>query len=149
MSDAKEAVERRSDEAFAASAWQDPRADYRAMLRQLRERNTPAFEEAVRAYETGVVARLGDGSADPVAAWLGYGRRLASIAGGGRTVRIDEDGRAQGLGDDDAPAEPALLLQLPADESAPAFVVAAPREPSAAQRATVALLVAGAQLLPT
>lgn len=149
MSDSKEAVERRTDEAFAASPWQDPRAEYRALLRQLRERNAAAFEEAVRAYETGVVARLGDGTVDPVAAWLGYGRRLAQNAGGGRTVRIDEDGRAHALGDDEIPAEPALLLQLPAEESAPAFVVAAPREPSPAQRATVALLVAGAQLLPT
>lgn len=149
MSDeTKEAIERRTEEAFARSVWQDPRAEYRAMLRRLREQDATAFEGAVREYETIVVARLADRSVDPVEAWLSYGERLAGWVGGGRTVRIDAVGRAI---DTEPPAtdsadrapEPAVLLHLPAVESAPAIVVACPREPSAAQRATLALLVDG------
>ena len=147
MSDAREAIERRTDAAFAASAWQDPRAEYRALLKRLRERDSTLFEDAVRAYDATVVSRLADDErADPVGAWIEYGRRLAQIAGGGRTVAIDGDGRAL-----DAPSEPlpaTLLLHLPADEGAPALVVAAPRDASPAQQATVALLAAGAQALP-
>lgn len=147
MSETKESTERRTDAAFAASPWQDPRDDYRAMLRRLRDRDAAAFEEAVGAYESGVVRALADAAVDPVLAWLEYGRRLAQIAGGGRTLSIDRDGRA-GVATQVEPDHPALLLHLPADETAPAFVVAAPREPSPAQRATVALLAAGAQALP-
>ena len=146
MSESREQIERRTDAAFANSEWQDPRADYRALLKRLRERDAAAFEEAVRAYEEAVVARLGDSSVDPVAAWIEYGRRLAHIAGGGRTVRIDDAGRAADATETEA-AEPELLLHLPADEAAPAIVVVAPREPSAAQRATAALLAGGAQAL--
>ena len=139
----KEAIDRRSEEAFAGSAWLDPRADYRELLRRLKEADAVAFASAVREYEAGVVERLADPTADPVAAWLGYGERLAARLGRGRTVEIDAEGRAA-----DAtaagPAEHAtLLLHLPADESARAIVVGAPREPSHAQRATLALLVEG------
>lgn len=148
MSETKEAIERRTDDAFAASAWQDPRAEYRALLRRIRERDTAAFDDAVRLYETRVVAALADDAVDPVAAWLDYGRRLAQLAGGGRAVTVDEQGRAGELRSDAPIIAPTLLLQLPADESAAAFVVAVPREPSPAQLATMALLAAGAQTLP-
>ncbi|HEX6587680.1 MAG TPA: hypothetical protein VF039_01555 [Longimicrobiales bacterium] len=147
MSETKEAIERRTDAAFAASVWQDPRAEYRALLKRLREHDSALFEEAVRAYESTVAGRLAeDERADPVGAWIEYGRSLAQLAGGGRIVAIDSDGRAT-----EAPTgslSATLLLQLPTDESVPAFVVAAPRETSAAQRATAALLAAGAQALP-
>lgn len=147
MSDGtKEVIERRTEDAFARSAWQDPRVEYRAMLRRLREQDPAAFESAVRDYESAVVARLADAGVDPVEAWLSYGERLAGVVGGGRLVRIDAAGRAldRGSSDEDAaPSRPLLLLHLPAAESAPAIVVACPREPTAAQEATLALLVDG------
>ncbi|HUF11970.1 MAG TPA: hypothetical protein VMN78_02595 [Longimicrobiales bacterium] len=139
--DPKEAADRRTDEAFARSRWADPRGEYRVILRQLRERDEAAFEDAVREYEAAVSARLSDASVDPVPAWLAYGQRLAGRIGGGRTVGIDESGRASDV--DDLPAEPTLLLHLPAAEGARAIVVARPREPSAAQRATLAVLAEG------
>ena len=148
MSESREQLERRSEAAFAASPWRDPRGEYRALLKRLRERDAAAFEDAVAAYESEVASRLADESADPIAAWLAYGRRLAQVAGGGRTMRIDEEGRAEEATDTVEPARPVLMLHLPADESAAAFIVAAPREPSAAQRAAVALLADGAQALP-
>ena len=143
--DAKELIERRSEEAFARSGWRDPRADFRGMLRQLRERDAAAFESAVKEYEARVASRLGDASVDPVAAWLDYGRRLAMLIGGGRTVAVDADGRST---PDEGGDAPALLLHLPAEEAAAAIVVAEPREPTAAQRATIALLAERRQTLP-
>lgn len=137
----RDVAERRSADAFARSGWADPRADYRAMLRRLREQSATLFSSAVADYEDAVVGRLSDAEADPVAAWLAYGVRLAGWAAGGRTVRIDAEGRrSDTTGGFDTPS---LLLQLPAEESGRAMVVAAPREPSAAQAATIALLVDG------
>ena len=147
MSESKESIERRTDEAFARSAWRDPRADYRGLLRRLREQDAGTFERAVAEYEARVAGRVAQPDADPVAAWLDYGRRLAELAGGGRTVRIDDSGAA--VPDDPAHPSPALLIHLPADESAAAIVVAEPREASPAQRATIALLSEGQTALPT
>lgn len=146
MSETKEQIERRTDEAFARSPWRDPRTDYRALLRLLRDQDAARFETAVAEYEARVVARVEDPAVDPVAAWLDYGRRLAELAGQGHTVRVDVDGRA-------APADaeltgPALVLHMPSDESAPAIVVAIPRDPSPAQRATAALLADRRTALP-
>lgn len=159
--DPKEAVERRTDEAFAASAWEDPRADYRGLMRRLREHDAAAFEAAISDYEATVVEPLRDTGIDPVAAWLAYGERLAARVGGGRTVRIDREGRskdapdgepAHGASSRDSAAgsrqpgvtdPPPLLLHLPADETTPAIVVARPRQPSNAQAAAVALLAEG------
>jgi len=146
LSESKEAVERRTDEAFARSAWADPRAAYRSLLRRLREHDAALFERALGEYEALVVSRLEDPAADPVTCWLDYGRRLADLAAAGRCVRVDAEGRS--AADDGSTTEPALLLQLPADESAAAIVIAQPREASAAQRATVALLSDRQQALP-
>jgi hypothetical protein len=117
------------------------------MLRRLRELDGAAFESAVHDYETAVVARLNDASADPVEAWLSYGERLAARVGQGRLVRVDREGRADAVdsvdGENTGPDEKALLLHLPSRETDPGIVVACPREPSDAQRATLALLVEG------
>ena len=147
MSESKESIEGRTDEAFERSAWRDPRADYRALLRQLREQDAALFESAVVEYETRVAGRLADAAVDPVAAWLDYGRRLAELAGRGRTIRIDETGVS--VGDDPADPSPALLIHLPADEGAAAIVIAEPRDASSAQRATIALLAERRSSLPS
>ena len=143
--DPRAAIERRTDEAFARSPWADPRALYRSLLRQLKQSDAAAYESAVQVYRAGVEAPLASGSVDPVDAWLAYGRRLVELAAGGRTVSVDADGRMQA---EASSATPALWLHLPADESAAAIVVAQPREPSPAQRATVALLADRLQALP-
>lgn len=139
----REAIEERSGQAFARSAWSDPRAEFRTMLRRLKEIDESAFESAVREYETTVVERLADAAADPVTAWLGYGERLAASLGRGRTVSIDAEGRAADVAGDWTARQAALLLHLPKDEDARALVVACPREPSAAQRAARDLLAEG------
>lgn len=146
MTDSREAIERRTEDAFARSGWQDPRAPYRALLRRLREIDAAAFEAALAEYDARVVQRLGDEGADAIAAWLDYGARLAELIGGGRIVEIDPDGRSLAVERVD-PARPTLLLHLPADESAAAIVVALPREASAAQLAAVALLADRRQAL--
>lgn len=138
----REAVDRRTDEAFARSGWRDPRLDYRDLLRRLKERDETSFRNAVHDYEAEVVERLSDPATDPVAAWLEYGARLAALVGGGRTVAIDRDGRsseAPGA----TPGVGTLLLHLPANAGAGGIVVACPREPSDAQAATIALLAEG------
>lgn len=150
--ESKVATDRRTEAAFARSPWQDPRADYRVMLRRLREDDPAVFETAVRDYEDAVVARLGDEALDPVEVWLSYGERLAALVGRGRLVRIDASGKASDAPTAD-PADPSpaacpLLLHLPALESTPAIVVAAPRDPSPAQRASLALLVEGRTAAP-
>ena len=146
MSETKEQIEQRTDAAFEQSPWRDPRADYRMLLRRLRERDTAAFESAVAEYDARVIGPLSDPTVDPVAAWLEYGRKLADIAGGGRLVRIDREGRSETGAE--SGAEPMLLLHLPADETAAAIVVAEPREPSPAQRAAKLLLAESRQSLP-
>ena len=146
MSESKEAIERRTEAAFAASAWRDPRADYRALLRHLREQDATLFETAVAEYEARVVARVAQPDADPVTAWLDYGHRLAELAGRGRTVVVDAEGRSSDATGD--PSQPALHLHLPADESAAAIVVAEPRDASPAQRAAIALLAERRNALP-
>lgn len=139
----KETIDRRSEDAFARSPWLDPRADYRALLRRLKEADAAAFASAVGEYESAVVERLADPAADPVAAWLGYGERLAAWVGGGRTVEIDAAGRATERNAAGRGEQAMLLLHLPADEATPAIVIGSPREPTEAQRATLALLVEG------
>lgn len=140
----KRAIDQRTDDAFARSVWQDPRAEYRLLLRRLKEKDAAAFDGAVREYESSVASRLVDPAVDPVRAWLGYGVRLAGWLGaGGRTVEIDADGRATTLLAAEPGLEPALLLHLPANEGGRAILVALPRQASPAQRATLALLAEG------
>lgn len=157
MTDPRGAAERRTDAAFAEGPYLDPRAAYRAHLRVLRERDGAAFERGVKAYEA-LVQEIGAGG-DAGQAWLRYGAALAGETPG-RTVAIDADGRAsawagqddgQPSGDDprerDAPGAVPLILHIPDDARAPALPLAAPRTPSRAQNASLALLVEGRESL--
>lgn len=147
MSGDRDEAERRTEAAFAAGSYRDPRADYRAHLRALRARDVRAFERAVGAYEE-LVRSIVEG-ADPEREWLRYGSRLARETPG-RTVGVDVEGRAEPwhepVGHERA-GRPHLVLHLPEDGRQPAWPLAVPRSPSAAQAASLALLVEGRQEL--
>lgn len=120
--------------ALGALGYADPRPALRDRMRELRETNPAGFEEAKKRYE-GVVAT----SDDPVEAWIEYGRYLGDLAGEGRLLAIDDTGFAAPY--EAPPPAGALLLHLPEDTSVAALPVMMPASPSAAQQATLDLLV--------
>ena len=128
--------------ALAATGARDPREFYRERLRELKEADRGAYEEAVGYYRDTLVPMVASG-ADPLPAWTEYGRRLAALSAPGRTVMLDRSGVAQPY------REPAshdlLVLHLPAVRSGSkrALVVGLPAEFSRAQRASYDLLVSG------
>ncbi len=124
----------------------DPREYYRGLLRDLKARDAEAYQGAVARYDEAVVGAIGSG-ADPLEAWLSFGVELARIVGGpGRTVVVDETGRAAEL--DGTPTWEAMVLHLPEARGTRALPVGLPPQPSPAQRATVDLLVHGKVRLP-
>jgi hypothetical protein len=125
----------------------DPREYYRGLLKELKGRDADAYQGAVARYEEAVVSAIAAG-ADPLAAWLAFGVELARIVGGpGRTVVVDETGRAAEL--DGPPTWQAMVLHLPEARGARGLPVGLPPELSSAQRATVDLLVHGKVRLPS
>lgn len=137
----RDEVERLTEAAFADSPLEDPRARYREHLRALRSRDAAAFEAAVARYESELMPAVAAEGGDVVGAWREYGRALAELSGAGRTVAVDEQGRAASW---EGEGEATLVLHVPDDATVPPLVVAAPRNPSPAQKATIALLVEGA-----
>lgn len=120
----------------------DPRPYYRRVLRYLKDRDAGAFDRATRYFENELVPACA-GEADPLEAWLAYGRRLCSELGAGRTMELDSTGRARPV--DDPASARGLVLYLPDAETAPVLVLRGPRAPSDAQKAAVELLVHGRQ----
>lgn len=135
----KDRAEARLLEAFGQAGIEDNRPVYRQWLRGLRERNPDAFERALRHYEEAVLPALAGGP-DPIEVWIGYGVWLAELEGPGRLVEIDARGRARPA---QAASADGLVLFLPEDERVPVLPTRLPATPSAAQRATWDLLVAG------
>lgn len=130
-------AEARLADAAAALDLADPRTPFRERLKQLREGHPAAFDRAVSHYERTVLPLLaGD---DPLGAWLEYGQFLGQLTSDGRLTAVDRAGAAAQF----RPPLPAgtLVLFLPEDTSVAPLVTAAPREPSAAQQATLDLLV--------
>jgi hypothetical protein len=126
--------------AIGAAGMSDPRPGYRERLRSLKDRDSSAFERALRHYEDVVLPALATGP-DPMGAWVQYGQFLAALTAPGRTVSIDGSGRASKL---TLPLQPGILvLQIPDDNSAPVFIAAAPASPTPSQRATLDLLAHG------
>lgn len=146
MSDEVQArADARLEEALAASGARDPREFYRIRLRELRERDRAAYDQAVAHYRDTLIPSIAEG-ADPLAAWTEYGRRLAELHGPGRTMSVDASGRATPYA---APADPEhLVLHLPKDSREPALLVGLPIRLSPAQRATYDWLVQGRNQLP-
>jgi hypothetical protein len=136
--DLKAEAERRLAGALAASGLDDGRPAYRRRLRALRESNPAAFEEALRHYDAVVVPAL-CGDADPVSTWIEYGVWLGGLTGEGRLVSIDASGRASPFHGRYPPG--ALVLHMPSDSAEEIIPVAVPAAPTAAQQATVWLLI--------
>ena len=143
--DVQSRADARLEEALERTGARDPRDFYRERLRQLRDGNPSGYDEAVAHYRDELLPAIADEGAEPLAAWTAYGRVLAELTAPGRTVEIDETGRAR-------PHEPGgvperLILHLPRARNVPALLVGLPPELSPAQRATYDWLVAGRQAM--
>ena len=77
----------RLEEALTDTGARDPREFYRECLRNLKQADQQAYEEAVGYYREILVPSLAQG-ADPLPAWTEYGRRLALLTAPGRTVMV-------------------------------------------------------------
>ena len=142
MTDPRERADARLETALQDADQQDPRPLYRPALKYLRDRRPDAFREALRYFEDELIPSVA-GEADPLDAWLAYGRRLADALGEGRLVELDSTGRARPV--TDPVAARGLVLHLPDDGAAPALALRVPVEPSRPQQAAFELLVEGRQ----
>lgn len=140
-SETRARAEARLDSAASANGFADPRPPYRERLRQIRDADPAGFAHATRHYEDVVLPAIAAG--DPLLAWLEYGRFLVA-AGAPAAVRlmaIDATGRATDL---EPPLRPhTLALFVPEDTARAPLIALAPVDPSAAQQATLDLLVHG------
>jgi hypothetical protein len=136
------AAERALEAALAEAGARDPREFYRERLRELKRVRPEEYQSAVTYYAETLLPDVAERRRDPLVAWTEYGRRLAEALAPGRTVAVDETGRAQPY---DPSAGVGLVLHLPHEGGARALLVALPRSLSAAQRATYDVLVAGRQ----
>jgi len=141
-------ADRRFEEALEATDARDPRDFYRELLRELKDRDAEAYERAVDHFTGTLIPGIASGELEPLRAWREYGRKLAEWIVEGRTVEIDETGRARPHepSEDDAWSD-AMVLHLPVGGREKAILVSLPAEPTPAQRATYDLLVAGRQTL--
>lgn len=133
-------ADRKLDAALAATGARDPREFYRDRLRELKQADRGAYDQAVGYYRDTLVPSVA-GGADPLPAWTEYGRRLAALSAPGRTVMID----ARGVSEPYRTPAPTdrLILHLPDARGGRALVVGLPADLARAQRATYDLLVAG------
>ena len=144
-SDIQETADRLLEKALEDRGGRDPREYYRERLRELKREDPDAYEEAVTYYVETLVPGIAAEEVDPLEAWLEYGRRLAELTARGRTVVVDEGGRARSYR---SPGEAeGLVLHLPDDTRQRVLLVGLPRELSSAQQATYDLLVQGRQTL--
>lgn len=143
MTDPKNRADARLEAALPDADRADPRPLYRPALKYLRARKPDAFREALRYFEEELIPAVA-GEADPLAAWLEYGRRLAVALGEGRLVELDSTGRARPC--TDPAGARGLVLHLPDDADAPALALRHPGSPSRAQQAAFELLVGGRQV---
>lgn len=141
--DLRARADARLEEALASAAITDPRPHLRPILKHLKENDPAGYRTALSHLETALIPAVA-ADADPLEAWLEYGRRLAELAGAGKTVAIDGSGRSSPA---DAPADSpppeSLLLYLPDAAGTPAAVLRCPRQTTPAQDASIALLVLG------
>ena len=127
--------------ALEASGAPDPRGPCRALLRELKRKDPDAYAKGVAFYQQSVVPSIASDQQEPLDAWLAYGLRLAELTAPGSAVAVDPRGRSRPF---EAPRDPAdLVLHLPGSSRARPLMVAAPAEPSGAQKAAVGWLVEG------
>lgn len=139
MSDMHAIADERFNAALSEVGARDPRPFYRERLRALKTADPAAFREAVEYYEGTLIPEVAREGSDPLAAWLEYGRFLATGLAAGETVQIDPTGRSWPY----TPPVPRdhLVLHLPSSLRDPALAVGLPVELSEPQRAAYNLLV--------
>jgi len=141
MDDPRAAADARLEEAIAAAAAADPRPACRERLKALRQGDAAAFARALEYFDTTLVGRVA-GGAEPLAQWVAYGRFLGELDCRGRTLVVDGSGRARPY-EDAGPPPGSLVLFLPDEPQRPALPLLEPAAPTAAQKATLDLLVRG------
>jgi hypothetical protein len=133
------------NEALAETGAPDPRPRLRLLLSELKRQDPSAYDEAVTRFRDLVLPSIAGGEAEPLTAWLDYGRHLAETLAPGRTLSLDEHGRGSPL------VGPAswkdLILHVPTDSRARAILIGEPPRPTRAQQATIELLVHGRVML--
>ncbi len=138
-------ADRRLDEALAREGARDPREFYRERLRELKQADAEGYANAVAYYRDTLIPTVARGDVDVLEAWTTYGIRLAQWLAPGRTIAVDETGKAHPY-ESPAPRDH-LLLHLPDGRGGRALLVGLPAELSAAHRATYDVLVGGKQKL--
>jgi hypothetical protein len=133
------------NDALAETGAADPRPRYRLLLSELKRQDPSAYDEAVSRFRDLVLPAIARREADPLTAWLDYGRHLAEKLAPGRTLALDEHGRSSPFGGPSPWKD--LILHVPADPRARAILIGEPPRPSRAQRATIDLLVHGRVML--
>jgi len=139
-SDVAAVADQALEAALAESGARDPREFYRERLRELKRLRPDEYQRAVTYYTQTLLPEVAERRRDALSAWTEYGRRLAEALTPGRTVIIDETGRARPY---EATGDVGLILHLPEDGGGRALLVALPRTLSPAQRATYDVLVSG------
>ena len=124
----------------------DPREFYREQLKQLKQQSQEAYQDAVSYYREVLLPSIASGDAHPLDAWTEYGRTLATALTPGRTIRIDDSGKAFTF---ESPNRTDLVLQIPSAKGGRAVLVALPAKLSRAQKATYDVLVRGKTKAPT
>jgi len=137
-----EAADKALEAALAATGARDPREFYRERLREIKRTRPQEYAAAVAYYSDTLLPEVAGGSRDPLEAWTLYGKRLAEALAPGRTVAIDETGRAHAW---EKRERSHLVLHFPEARGARALLVGLPPVLSDAQRATYDVLVAGKQ----
>ena len=146
MNDTVAAVAERALEiALTESGARDPRDFYRERLRELKRLRPDEYRSLVEYYTDTLLPEVAEHRRDALVAWTEYGRRLAEALAPGRTVQIDDSGRARPYDSFDPVRGLGLILHLPHEGGARALLVALPRALTPAQRAAYDVLVAGKQ----
>jgi hypothetical protein len=136
--DSRRQADERLAAALAEAAAADQRDDFRERLRALKRDSAAEFRRVTEHYERVVLPDLVS-APDPLRVWVDFGVMLGGTTGPGKVARIDATGRSTTWTGACEAGE--LLLWLPDDRQADALPLLVPAEPSAAQSATLDLLV--------
>ena len=129
-------------EALNASGERDPRDYYRDQLKELKGSNPERYDAAIEYYRNKLIPLVASGEAEPIVAWMEYGRFLAESLTPGQTVSLDPSGESHPY--EQTTTSGNLVLHIPASgKGGRAILVGLPSDLSPAQRATYDVLVSG------
>lgn len=134
-------ADRLLEEALKKTGARDPREPFRGFLRELKERSASEYESAVSEYREEVLRGIAESGVDPLVRWLEFGCATVNRLNPGRAIVVDGTGRAAPYAP--PPSWKDLILHIPDDRKSRALLVGSPPEPTAAQHATIQLLVLG------